>query len=64
MPAGTTWTNYLTFGASALTAMFAGSQVVHMYYKPMDDLPNVLEQLRKERAEEQGDKFNQISSRD
>ncbi|XP_067012220.1 ubiquinol-cytochrome c reductase complex assembly factor 6 [Anabrus simplex] len=41
MPAGVTWPTYLKFAASAMISMFAGAQVVHVYYKPLDDM-NVL----------------------
>lgn len=38
MPAGVSWGQYLKFFTSAMLAMMAGSQIVHMYYKPLDDL--------------------------
>ena len=34
MPAGVSWTRYLTFFAAALASALAGSQMVHLYYKP------------------------------
>lgn len=43
MPAGVSWGQYMKFMASALLAMMAGSQAVHMYYKPLDDLPTYIE---------------------
>lgn len=39
MPAGVSWGRYLSFTAAATVSMFAGSQVVHTYYRPLDDLP-------------------------
>lgn len=38
MPAGVTWGQYLTFSSAAMLSMLAGSQVVHQYYKPLQDL--------------------------
>lgn len=46
MPAGVSWSKYMKFMASALLAMMAGSQAVHMYYKPLDDLPTYIEHER------------------
>ncbi|XP_017853079.1 uncharacterized protein C12orf73 homolog [Drosophila busckii] len=43
MPAGVSWGQYLKFMGSALLAMMAGSQAVHMYYKPLQDLPVYIE---------------------
>lgn len=38
MPAGVTWGQYLSFSAAAMLSMLAGSQVVHQYYRPLQDL--------------------------
>lgn len=38
MPAGVDWPTYLKFVAAAMCAMLAGSQVVHVIYKPLQDL--------------------------
>jgi len=38
MPAGVSWSEYLKFFACAMLSMMAGSQLVHTYYKPLDDL--------------------------
>ncbi|KAH9508211.1 hypothetical protein Btru_055033 [Bulinus truncatus] len=38
MPAGTSWSRYLTAGLTSLLFMFAGAQSVHMIYKPLEDL--------------------------
>lgn len=38
MPAGVTWGQYIAFSSAAMLSMFAGSQVVHQYYKPLRDL--------------------------
>ncbi|CAH2093787.1 unnamed protein product [Euphydryas editha] len=40
MPAGVTWGQYLRFSMAALVSMLAGSQMVHIYYKPLQDLQN------------------------
>lgn len=38
MPAGVDWPTYLKFAAAALLSMFAGAQVVHTVYKPLQDM--------------------------
>lgn len=38
MPAGVSWKTYLKFTISGGLSMFAGSQVVHAYYRPLQDL--------------------------
>ena len=51
MPAGVNWKQYLRFSAAALFSMFAGAQIVHMIYKPMDDFEDYLkEAVAKEEA--------------
>lgn len=46
MPAGVSWTNYLTFTTAAFLSMFAGSQVVHQYYKPLSDMDEYIKEER------------------
>jgi len=36
MPAGVNWGEYLRFTAVAMLTMFAGAQVVHNIYRPLD----------------------------
>lgn len=52
MPAGVSWPVYLKFAAAAMLSMMAGAQVVHMYYKPLEDLKQhverELEQIKNE----------------
>jgi hypothetical protein len=36
MPAGVTWPTYLKLASAAMLSMFAGAQVVHMFYKPLE----------------------------
>lgn len=38
MPAGVSWPQYLKFFSAAMLAMLAGSQTVHIYFKPLSDL--------------------------
>ncbi|XP_049695245.1 ubiquinol-cytochrome-c reductase complex assembly factor 6 [Helicoverpa armigera] len=38
MPAGVTWGQYIAFSSAAMLSMLAGSQIVHQYYKPLQDL--------------------------
>ncbi|XP_023296172.1 protein brawnin [Lucilia cuprina] len=48
MPAGVSWGQYLKFMSCALLSMMAGSQLVHMYYKPLQDLDSYIEQEMKQ----------------
>ncbi|XP_055376386.1 ubiquinol-cytochrome-c reductase complex assembly factor 6 [Condylostylus longicornis] len=49
MPAGVSWGEYLKFLSCALVTMFAGSQAVHLYYKPLKDLnAYIREELKKD----------------
>ncbi|EDV99977.1 protein BRAWNIN [Drosophila grimshawi] len=53
MPAGVSWGQYTKFLGSALLAMMAGSQAVHLYYKPLDDLPVYIEREQHHHQQEQ-----------
>ncbi|XP_033171012.1 uncharacterized protein C12orf73 homolog [Drosophila mauritiana] len=44
MPAGVSWGQYMKFLGCALASMMAGSQAVHFYYKPLEDLRTYIEQ--------------------
>jgi len=65
MPAGVSWGEYLRFGAAAMASMVAGSQLVHRVYRPLDDLPEQLEQYYRDHPEikrpdpEKPDPFNE-----
>lgn len=48
MPAGVSWPRYLKFTVTALVTMFAGAQMVHIYYNPLKDLDVY---IKKERGE-------------
>lgn len=50
MPAGVGWTQYTKFTVAALLAMFAGSQSVHLYYKPLADLNEYVEKEQEARG--------------
>lgn len=54
MPAGVSWGQYMKFLGSAMLAMMAGSQAVHMYFKPLDDLPVYIEKERQQLQKEHG----------
>ena len=43
MPAGASWRRYLTFTAAAMFTMFLGAQSVHLVYKPLEDLPSMID---------------------
>lgn len=51
MPAGVSWSTYLKFATAALFSMFCGSQVVHVYYKPLSDIDKYVEQEMKKLKE-------------
>jgi Domain of unknown function (DUF4516) len=51
MPAGVSWPTYLKFFAAAFVSMALGAQVVHQYYKPLNDLEMFVEnELKKQDA--------------
>ncbi len=51
MPAGVSWGQYLKFTSAAMLSMFAGAQMIHIFYRPMDDFDKyVKEALEKEKA--------------
>lgn len=43
MPAGVTLEKYAKFMLAALATMFVGAQAVHLVYRPLDDLPAMIE---------------------
>lgn len=47
MPVGVTWSQYLKFFGAAMLSMVAGSQVVHIYYKPLKDMDVYIEKEMK-----------------
>lgn len=42
MPAGVSWPTYLKFASVAFLFMFAGSHSVHLYYRPLNDLEEIV----------------------
>jgi hypothetical protein len=42
MPAGVSTFTYVKFATAALLSMLAGSQTVHMYYRPLEDFEQLL----------------------
>ena len=48
MPAGVGWGQYLKFFTAAMLSMMAGSQLVHLYYKPLQDLDVYIEREKKQ----------------
>ncbi|XP_057664664.1 ubiquinol-cytochrome-c reductase complex assembly factor 6 [Diorhabda carinulata] len=47
MPAGVSWGRYSLFSIAALLAMLSGSQVVHLYYKPLSDIDKYIEEEKR-----------------
>ena len=42
---------YGLFSVTALFTMFAGAQTVHFFYRPLDDLPQLVQQFYNEHPE-------------
>lgn len=57
LPPGFTIGQYLRFASAALFSMFLGSQVVHMYYRPLKDLDKFIEAEFKKLPAEQQEKI-------
>ncbi len=49
MPAGVPLERYAKFTAAALLTMLAGAQLVHLTYRPLDELPELIEQTKKQK---------------
>jgi len=56
MPAGVSWPQYVKFFVAAMVSMLLGAQAVHVYYRPLDDL-NELVQQEAERLNKSKDKI-------
>lgn len=57
MPAGVSWPQYLKFLTASLLSMFIGAQVVHVYYRPLDDMNKYIEdEILKSKLEEKQNK--------
>ena len=48
MPAGLAWGPYVSFTTCALLSMFAGSQMVHVYFRPLDDMEDYINKVQDE----------------
>ena len=48
MPAGVSWRKYITFSIAAMFTMFLGSQSVHLVYRPLEDLPELIADAKKQ----------------
>lgn len=44
MPYGMSMPRFISLVTLSMLAMFSGSQVVHMVFKPLDDLDDLIEQ--------------------
>jgi hypothetical protein len=44
MPAGVSWPQYVNFFVAAMVSMLLGAQTVHVYYRPLDDLNELVQQ--------------------
>lgn len=47
MPYGISWPRFSMFVVAAMGSIFAGSQVVHVIYRPLDDLEKYIEEIEK-----------------
>lgn len=52
MPYNVSTSRFIVFCTAALLTMLAGAQCVHVIYKPLKDLDDLVEQRLKERREE------------
>lgn len=52
MPYGMTYTRFISFTTLAFFSMLAGSQWVHVKYKPLEDLDDLIEAEYKRRLAE------------
>lgn len=53
MPYGISWTRYICLVTSAFFATATGSQVVHLIYRPLDDLDDLIEEAFQKKLLEQ-----------
>jgi len=44
MPAGVSWPQYIKFFVAAMVSMLLGAQAVHEYYRPLDDVSELVQQ--------------------
>jgi hypothetical protein len=44
MPAGVSWPKYLKFFVASMVSMMLGAQAVHVYYRPLDNLNELVQQ--------------------
>ena len=56
MPAGVSWKRYITFTVAAMFSMFLGSQSVHLVYRPLEDLPELIKEAKEKENIETSDK--------
>ncbi|XP_075155283.1 ubiquinol-cytochrome c reductase complex assembly factor 6 sloth 2 [Haematobia irritans] len=63
MPAGVSWGQYLKFMSCAVLSMMAGSQLVHMYYKPLEDLDRYIDKELQDASKTTGIKLTDITNK-
>jgi hypothetical protein len=44
MPAGVSWPKYLKFFVASMVSMMLGAQAVHVCYRPLDNLNELVQQ--------------------
>ncbi|XP_076631380.1 ubiquinol-cytochrome c reductase complex assembly factor 6 sloth 2 [Colletes latitarsis] len=49
MPAGVSSFRFISFSTLSILSMMAGAQWVHVIYRPLDDLDDLIEQAVKEK---------------
>ncbi|XP_052068517.1 protein brawnin-like [Mytilus californianus] len=60
MPAGVSWSTYLKGVAVMLVSMAAGSQTVHLMYKPLEDLDELVKKEKEKILREQSGDMNYV----
>ncbi|XP_076070666.1 ubiquinol-cytochrome c reductase complex assembly factor 6-like [Mytilus galloprovincialis] len=60
MPAGVSWNTYLKGVAVMLVSMAAGSQTVHLMYKPLEDLDELVKKEKEKILRQQSGDMNYV----
>lgn len=57
LPPGVSLGQYLKFTSAAMFSMFLGSQIVHSYYKPLEDMNKFIEKELNSLPQDQKEKI-------
>ncbi|CAI9744248.1 Hypothetical predicted protein [Octopus vulgaris] len=62
MPAGVSWFSYLKHATVAMLFMMAGAQTVHLVYRPLDDLEDLVKAEKEKLQLKQPSSSNNINN--